>query len=457
MKDLTTGNEARLIFNFALPMLIGNVFQQLYTSVDGIIVGRVLGKGALAAVGISFPVTFLLISLIMGVAMGTTILIAQYYGAGEMKKVKRTIDTAYIFLAVASLIITVVGLLLSGPILTLLKVPADVYPLAKQYLNIIFIGITAMFGYNSISAILRGLGNSKTPLYFLIIATLMNIGLDLLFIIVFKWGVAGAAWATIIAQAFSFLIGIVYLNRTHELFRFNLREMKFDREIFSLTFRIGLPNGIQHVMLSAGFMTLFRIVNEFGTAVTAAYTAATGIDSFASMPAMNLSMAVSSFVGQNLGANKPERVKRGHLAALGMSVAISLVMTAVAILLRKELISLYNMDPEVIYHGSRYLLIVGSFYVVFSVFFTTNGVLRGAGDTLTPLISTILSLWLIRVPAAALLSQKLGPDGIWWAGPVGMVTGMVFTVLYYRSGRWKKKVVVQKAAALEMAEPAEPR
>ena len=168
-------------------------------------------------------------------------------------------------------------------------------------------------------------------------------------------------------------------------------------------------------------------------------------------------MAVSSFVGQNLGANKPERVKRGHLAALGMSVAISLVMTAVAILLRKELISLYNMDPEVIYHGSRYLLIVGSFYVVFSVFFTTNGVLRGAGDTLTPLISTILSLWLIRVPAAALLSQKLGPDGIWWAGPVGMVTGMVFTVLYYRSGRWKKKVVVQKAAALEMAEPAEPR
>ncbi|NMA92235.1 MAG: MATE family efflux transporter, partial [Firmicutes bacterium] len=231
MKDLTTGNEARLIFNFALPMLIGNVFQQLYTSVDGIIVGRVLGKGALAAVGISFPVTFLLISLIMGVAMGTTILIAQYYGAGEMKKVKRTIDTAYIFLAVASLIITVVGLLLSGPILTLLKVPADVYPLAKQYLNIIFIGITAMFGYNSISAILRGLGNSKTPLYFLIIATLMNIGLDLLFIIVFKWGVAGAAWATIIAQAFSFLIGIVYLNRTHELFRFNLREMKFDREI----------------------------------------------------------------------------------------------------------------------------------------------------------------------------------------------------------------------------------
>ncbi len=445
MKDLTTGNEAKLIFNFALPMLIGNVFQQLYSSVDGIIVGRFLGKGALAAVGVSFPVIFLLVSLIMGIGMGTTILIAQYFGAQEMDKVKKTIDTAYIFLLIASLVITALGLFLCGPILILLKTPVDVYPLAKQYLRIIFAGITAMFGYNSISAILRGLGDSKTPLYFLIIATLVNIVLDLLFVIVLGWGVAGAAWATVIAQGLSFLCGFYYLNRTRQrLFRFKLGEMKFDRDIFWLNVRIGLPTGIQQMLVGSGFMALLRIVNGFGTTVTAAYTAATGIDSFASMPAMNLSAALSSFVGQNLGANKPERVKKGHLAALAMSAAISLAMTLVVILFGKELIALFNTDPAVIEVGARYLLIIGSFYVVFSIFFTTNGVMRGAGDTMIPLVATVLSLWLLRVPAATFLSQRLGSDGIWWGTPVGSTFGMIFSVIYYRTGRWQRKTVIKR-------------
>ena len=327
--------------------------------------------------------------------------------------------------------------------MTLLKAPADVYPLAKQYLSIIFTGITAVFGYNSISAILRGLGDSKTPLYFLIIATLMNIVLDLLFVIVFDWGVAGAAWATVIAQGLSFLSGFYYLNRTRQrLFKFKLGEMKFDRDIFWLNVKIGLPTGIQQMLVGSGFMALYRIVNGFGTTVTAAYTAATGIDSFASMPAMNLSAAVSSFVGQNLGANKPERVKKGHLAALAMSVAISLSMTVIAILFGRELISLFNTDPEVIAIGARYLLIIGSFYVVFSIFFTTNGVMRGAGDTMIPLVATVFSLWLIRVPAAAFLSQRLGSDGIWWGTPIGSTLGMIFSVIYYRTGRWQRKVVI---------------
>ncbi len=442
MNDLTTGSEAKQIFYFALPMLIGNIFQQLYTSVDGIIVGRVLGKGALAAVGVSFPVIFLLVSLIMGVGMGTTILIAQYYGARDMKRVKRTIDTAYIFLLVSAVVITALGLLFSGPILILLKTPADVFPLAKQYLNIIFMGIAATLGYNSISAILRGLGDSKTPLYFLIISTVVNIALDLLFVMVFHWGVAGAAWATIIAQALSFVIGFYYLNHTRELFVFKLQQMQFDWDIFALNIRIGLPTGIQQMLVGSGFMALFRVVNEFGTAVAAAYTAATGIESFASMPAINISAALSSFVGQNLGGNKPERVKKGYLAALLMSVTISVLMTLVAILFGRELISLFNSDLQVVEIGARYLLIVGSFYVVFSVAFTTTGVIRGAGDTLIPLISTVFSLWLIRVPAASILSHRFGSDGIWWGTPVGWLFGMFFNVIYYRTDKWKEKVVV---------------
>ena len=446
MKDLTSGHEAKLLFYFALPMLIGNVFQQLYSTVDSIIVGRALGKNALAAVGTSFPIIFLLISLLMGVTMGTTILIAQYYGAREMQNVKKTMDTAYIFLFFASLTITALGLILSRPILILLKTPPEVLPLAKEYLDITFLGIITAFGYNSINAILRGLGDSKTPLFFLIIATIINTVLDLLFILVFNWGVAGAAWATVIAQGSSFAFGLYYLNRFHELFDFNLKKMRFDPEIFRLSIRIGLPTGIQQMLVGSGMMVLFRIVNGFGAAVVAAYTAATRIDSFASMPAMNFSAAVSSFVGQNLGAGKPERVKKGYLAALGMSTIISLTMTIVALVFGKELISLFNTDQEVIATGARYLMIVGLFYIVFSSMFITNGVMRGAGDTFIPMLITLISLWLVRVPASAILSQRYGPDGIWWGIPLGWLLGTSLSVGYYLTGRWKTKLVTTEKA-----------
>ena len=264
MKDLTKGNEARNILFFALPMLIGNVFQQLYNTVDGIIVGQKLGTQAQAAVGASFPIIFLLVSLLIGVTMGSTILIAQYFGAKDMEKVKITIDTAYIFLFIASTCITIFGIVFSEKLLTMLKVPSDVMPDAKIYLNIMFGGIIAMFGYNSISAVLRGLGDSKTPMIFLIISTFINIGLDLLFILVFNWGIAGAAWATVIAQGVSFIIGIYYLNRTHEVFKLNVLEMRFDKKIFALSLKIGLPTGVQQMLFSLGLMALQGIVNSFG-------------------------------------------------------------------------------------------------------------------------------------------------------------------------------------------------
>lgn len=443
MKDLTQGSEAKLIFNFALPMLIGNVFQQLYNTVDSIIVGNTIGKEALAAVGASFPIIFLLVALIMGVTMGATILIAQFFGARQMDEVKKTIDTTYLFVFFAALGATAIGLATSGPILRLLKTPAEIFPLAKEYLDIIFAGIIVMFGYNTISAVLRGLGDSLTPLYFLIIATLVNIIFDLVFIKVFHWGVAGAAWATVLAQGISFLLGLVYLHKTHELFTFNPRKMTFNRGIFLAGLKIGLPSGIQQTLVATGMMALSRIVNSFGTNAVAAYTAAGRLDSFASMPAMNLSVALSSFVGQNLGANKPERVKKGYRATLGMATLISLAITLTVILFGPQLVRIFNQDPAVITIGSEYLVIVGSFYFVFSTMFVTNGVLRGAGDTLIPMFFTVCSLWLIRVPLAAFLASRIGTNGIWWAIPIAWVVGAILSVSYYRSGRWKRKVVVK--------------
>ncbi|NLM38207.1 MAG: MATE family efflux transporter [Firmicutes bacterium] len=439
MQDLTQGREGKLIFVFALPMLIGNVFQQLYNTVDSIIVGNTLGKAALAAVGASFPLVFLLVSLIIGLSMGTTVLIAQYYGAGRLDLVKKTIDTTYLFLFVAALVCTLLGLATSKPLLRLLRTPAEGFALAVTYLQIIFAGLIFTFGFNTISAVLRGLGNSKTPLYFLILSTLINIILDLVFILSFGWGVAGAAWATVIAQAVSFLVGQFYLTRRFELFRFDLKKMTFDRTIFLTTLKIGLPTGIQQTLVATGMMALSRIVNQFGTAAVAAYTAAGRIDSFASMPAMNLSAALSAFVGQNLGAGKPERVKRGYLSALAMAIAIALATTVTVALFGRELIALFNADSEVIAIGASYLIIVGSFYPVFAWMFITNGVLRGAGDTLIPMFISVFSLWLIRVPVSGLLAKRLGTNGIWWGIPVAWTVGALLGFAYFLSGGWKQR------------------
>ncbi|MEI6080759.1 MAG: MATE family efflux transporter [bacterium] len=235
MKDLTKGNEAAQIFYFTLPMLIGNVFQQFYNLTDSIIVGQVIGKQALAAVGASFPILFLLVALILGITMGYSVLISQYFGAKDFARVKRSIDTGYVILLIASVLITTIGLVFSESILRALRTPEEIIPQAKIFLNITFAGVVFLFGYNSISAILRGLGDSKTPLYFLIISTVLNVILVLLFVLVFKWGIAGSAYATVIAQAFSFIFGVVYLNRTHGFLHFSFRNIDF----FSVSFSSG--------------------------------------------------------------------------------------------------------------------------------------------------------------------------------------------------------------------------
>ncbi|MBU5592139.1 MATE family efflux transporter [Clostridium sp. MSJ-4] len=440
MKDMTKGSEAKLIFNFALPMFIGNIFQQLYNTVDSVIVGRALGKEALGAVGASNPIMFLLISLIIGVAMGSSILISQYFGARDMDKVKKTIDTAYIFLFIASIAVTIVGVIFSGPILRFMKTPDSIIHQAKSYLNVIFIGIIAMFGYNSISAILRGLGDSKTPLIFLIISTVINIVLDIVFVLVFNWGVAGAAWATVIAQTCSFIFGIHHLNKTHDVFKFNVRDMKFDNKIFKESIRIGLPSGVQQMLFSFGMIAMQTMVNKFGADTVAAFTAASRVDTFASMPIMNFGAAISTFVAQNIGAGKMERVKKGYGSTLVMSTVICLIITIAMQLWGTNLVRLFNKDPRVTVIGTEYLKIISIFYVVISAMFITNGVLRGAGDTIFPMINSILSLWLIRIPIAYTLSPRLGSKGIWWSMPIAWSFGLVLTYSYYRLGRWKKKI-----------------
>ncbi len=444
MKDLTEGKEAGLILHFATPMLLGNFFQQLYNIVDSIIVGNVLGKQALAAIGASFPVIFTVISLLIGVASGTTIVIAQYFGARKLKQVKSAMDTFYIFAFFASIAMSILGIIFSEDLFLLLKLPAEVLPQAKTYLHIILAGIVVFFGFNGTNAILRGLGDSKTPLYFQIGATLANIGLDVLFVMVFRWGIAGAAIATVLAQAGALVTAIWYLNKYHQLIRISFFGLKFDKDIFRKSLRIGLPTGFQQTFVALGLMALMGIVNTFGTNVIAAYSVAGRLDSLASLPAMNFAAALATFVGQNLGAGKPERVRKGLISTLWMSSIISVSITLIVQLFPSQLMGLFTKDPDVIRIGRQYLVIVSAFYIIFSAMFSINGVLRGAGDTLIPMFITLIALWFIRIPAAYFMSHKIGVTGIWWAVPMGLFAGFIISLLYYLTGKYKTKVIVRR-------------
>ncbi|MFC2119122.1 MATE family efflux transporter [Bacteroidota bacterium] len=443
MKDLTTGSEGKLIFKFALPMLLGNVFQQVYNVVDSIIVGNALGKEALSAVGASFPILFVLISLVIGIAMGGGIIISQYFGAKDYDKVKKAIGTMYIFLFLVSFVITAIGLIFSESIFRLIQLPEEIIPQANEYLTIILAGIITMFGFNGTSGILRGLGDSKTPLYFLILSTILNIILDLLFVIVFKWGISGVAWATVISQGIAFLTATIYLNKTHKLISIRLKTIRLNLEIFKKMITVGLPSGFQQMMAAMGMMALFRIVNAFGTNTIAAYSVAGRIDSFAIMPAMNFSAALTSFIGQNIGAGKLYRVKRGYISTLIMTLVISSFFTIIMVFFGRPLMSIFTPDLEVINIGVEYLIIVSSFYLIFTALFITLSVFRGAGDTLAPMIITLIALWLIRIPISYFLSEKIGTNGIWWGIPISWGSGLLIAVVYYFTGIWKNKAVVK--------------
>jgi putative MATE family efflux protein len=445
MTDLTTGNVARQILLFSVPMLLGNIFQQLYNIVDSIIVGKYLGKEALASVGASFPVIFTIIALVIGIGGGASVVISQYFGANDKESVKKAVDTLNIFLLVTGLVISVTGIMFSRWIFTLLQLPDELMESATTYLNIYLMGMLVFFGFNSITSILRGVGDSKNPLYYLIVATVLNIGLDILFVLGFKWGIAGAAWATVVSQGVAFVIAVAHINRKHSVIRIDVWGIKFDRKIFVQSLRIGLPTGIQHTFVALGMMALTGIVNTFGTNVIAAFTAASRIDSLASLPAMTLSVALSVFVGQNIGANKLQRISRGLKVALLFASIFSITMTIVALFWSEPLMKIFSDDPEVIAIGKDYLIIVSLFYLLFSTMFVYNGLLRGAGATLIPMFTTLFSLWLIRIPLAVFLSRFMGETGIWWSIPIAWFFGVIGAMLYYRYGNWKDKAVVKRS------------
>ncbi len=443
MKDLTTGSTGKQIFNFALPMLLGNVFQQLYNVVDTIVVGKGLGENALAAVGANFPYIFVLISFVVGIAMGATVVISQFYGAKQMDNVKKTIDTLYIFMFFAAIFLTLFGRWFSGYIFEIIDLPEEISVEAVNYFNVYAFGFIFFFGFQGTSAVLRGLGDSKTPFYFLIFSTLTNIVLDVWFVFGLGWGIKSVAAATVIAQGLAFIAIEFYLNRYHSFLDFNPLKMRFDKAIFLKSMKIGLPAGFQQTFVSIGFLALYRIVNAFGTATIAAYAVAMRIDAFAALPAMNFSAALSTFTGQNIGACKMDRVKEGLKVTLKMTLIVALSVTVLEVLFAEPLLSLFTNEQEVIDVGKQYIYVVAPFYFIFTAMFVLMGLLRGAGDTLFTMFMSLISLWGIRIPVSYWLSLKLGSLGIWWGIPIAWTVGAIISFSYYFKGRWKKKAVVE--------------
>ncbi len=438
--DMTQGNPIPIIITFAFPILLGNLFQQLYTVVDGIVVGKHVSDQALAAVGVGFPIIYMLTSIFIGLGVGSSVLVSHYFGQKNMKGIGDTITTMNTFLLTISIPITLFGIFTTGPFLRLLNVQTDIFELAKLYMVIYYIGLLPQFGYNINSSIFQGIGDSKTPLIMLAASSILHIILAYLFVVVLPWGVSGVAWSTVLSQYFSWFLSIIYIKKKLPDIKFRMFHMHIDKQCFKETLRIGVPTGIQNALFSVGMMVMQPLINQFGTAYIAGYNAAVKVDGFVFMPVTAITTAVTTYVGQNIGANKLDRVKKGVKATMVVVMGLCFVMCAIVIPFRSQLMHLFTDNAEVVERGNAYLLRVIPLYFISTLQYMYIGLLRGAGESLVPTIATLVSLWLARVPSAYLLSNYFGADNMHWCYAIGWVMGLCILIPYYHSGKWKKRI-----------------
>lgn len=441
--DMTDGSPYKLILLFSLPLLIGNIFQQLYNMVDSIVVGNFIGEKALAAVGTGFPIIFLLSSLFMGIGIGATIMISQFFGAKDLEKVDQTVNTIYTGLIIGIIPLSIIGIFISEPLLRLIQTPNDgTLEMAKIYMVVIFIGMIGNLGFNINSGILQGLGDSRTSLLFLLIACIINIILDLVFTLVFGMGVMGVALATIIAQLVSWIFGIFFINRNYGFIQIKITSFFFDKKLFAQAMKLGIPSGIQQALFSVGIMVMQSLVNSYGSSFMAGFNGANKIDTFAFMPIQSFATAVTTYTGQNIGAGNMHRVKDGTRSAMILSVAASIIMCILIYPTSAFMMRMFSQNQDVINAGVAYLHGVLPFYMLLAISFMINSVMRGAGEMIVPMISSIVSLWLARVPAAYLIAHFWGGDAMFYSYAVGWAFGIAISGAYYLTGRWKNKSII---------------
>jgi putative MATE family efflux protein len=442
-RDMTIGNPTKLLLQFSVPLLIGNIFQQFYNMVDAIVVGNYEGAEALAAVGTTGPINFLIFSLALGLATGISIITSQYFGAKDEENIKKSFATGAYVIIISSVIMGLVGFFASRPILELLNTPDNIIDQSVIYLKICCIGIVGIGAFNWISTIFRALGDSITPLIFLIIACVLNIILDLLFVIVLHMGVAGVAWATIISQIVAALGCILYAIKKVKLLRIPINEFYPNKRIVKKCLALGIPVAFQNSFVSLSTMALQGVINSYGDTVMASATAATRIEQLILQPGVSLGIAVATFTGQNIGAGKVDRVKKGFISATKLIVGFSLFMLPVIYFGGGTIIDLFIKaeDKEVLRIGVEALRVPCFFYSFVGMIFVSRNLLSGAGDVKIPMFMGFIEV-LCRVVFANILSLYFGYQGIWWATGLTWFLTSIVGCIRYVSGKWKDKSVI---------------
>ena len=434
-KEMTAGKPGKMILNFTIPIFIGNIFQQLYSMADTVIVGKFVGNEALAAVGACGTLMFLIIGFLLGLTAGFTVITAQHYGAGNLQAMRQSVASGAILSAAVSLILTILSMAMMKDILRWMHTPADMYGQAYGYIMVICGGIAAQTLYNLLASILRALGDSRRPLYFLILAALLNIVLDLVCVLVLHWGVAGAAAATVFAQWISGIgLGLYTLARMPGL-RVSRSDMRFDRALMTEISHFSLLTCMQQSVMNFGILMVQGLVNSFGPSVMAAFAAAVKIDSFAYMPVQDFGNAFSTFIAQNYGAKKEDRIRAGIKSAVGAAAVFCLLISTLVFLFARPLLLIFIRpeESEILSIGVEYLRIEGAFYCGIGALFLLYGLYRAIQKPGMSLVLTVISLG-TRVVLAYTLSAvpAIGVAGIWWSVPIGWFLADLAGLLYYR-------------------------
>lgn len=436
--NMTKGNPVYLLLVFAIPMLIGNLFQQMYNLADSVIVGKGVGANALAAVGATNSVTFLFFALCNGIGSGGGIIAAQQFGAGNEEKVKKTIVNAGYILFVGSLVVGVIALLFAEPMLLLMDTPADIMEDAVIYMELQCISLPLVALYSHVSAMLRALGDSRSPLYFLIFACFLNIGLDVWFVYGLNWGVLGAAVATIIAQVVAGIGSLIYAIKVNPYFRMEKKHFKVEKELLWNTVRLGIPLSMQFSLVAISCMALQRVVNSYGAIVVAAFTAVGRVEQLLHQPYGTLSAALSTYCGQNLGANEMERIRQGFRKSLLIMGIFSIIMLPIMQFGNERIIKLFVDDPQVIYYGAEALRITSWFYLSLGIINMARGILNGVGDALFALINGGVEVVIrIILPVVMTGISFIGVWGIWWSTGLSWLISAAFCIWRYAS--WKRQ------------------
>lgn len=442
-KDLTKGSIPKNLIKFALPILIGNILTTGYSIINAIWVGNLIGKDAVGAIAVSFPIFLAMVALCSGTTLATSLLISKAFGAKDYTRLKDVVNNSWAIAIITIPIVSLGGFLLSDNMLILLGTSEEIIPLAAGYLKISFVSFSGMYLCYLISSILRGIGNTTIPLTFIVFSTVLNAILDPILILgvglVPRFGLNGAALASLLSTGAAAIAGLIYVMKKYHNQPINPSKLNFDKEIISEILKIGFPSFVQQILISMGYAFITAFVNEFGNEAIAAFGITTRLDSIIVMPAMAIMMATSTLTAQNLGTGTPQKIREVFNWGIVINIPVVLAISLLCLILPRAIMGIFVKDSAVIQCGVDYLRIVGGGYLTFAIFYVSNGIIIGAGKTITTMVISAISLLLIRIPLAGILSHtSLGVRGIWFAITISFVVTTLMSLFYYFFGRWNK-------------------